>query len=57
MLVRQLLSMKSDSGKAGIEAGTIITIKPDAYETYRANPDFIQRYIFIFYLRHFIVKF
>ncbi|HIC66995.1 MAG: CBS domain-containing protein [Paracoccus sp. (in: a-proteobacteria)] len=30
MLVRQLLSMKSDSGKAGIEAGTIITIKPEA---------------------------
>ena len=30
-------------GKAGLQ---IITIKPEAYETYRANPDFIQRYVF-----------
>lgn len=30
-------------GKAGLQ---IITIKPDAYEAYRANPDFIQRYVF-----------
>lgn len=30
MLVKQLLSMKSDSGKPGIEARTIITIAPEA---------------------------
>lgn len=30
MLVNQLLSMKSTSGKAGIEAQTILTIRPDA---------------------------
>jgi cyclopropane-fatty-acyl-phospholipid synthase len=30
-------------GRAGLQ---IITIKPEAYETYRANPDFIQRYVF-----------
>lgn len=30
MLVNQLLSMKNSSGKAGLETGTIITIKPDA---------------------------
>ncbi|MDB6180543.1 CBS domain-containing protein [Paracoccus fistulariae] len=30
MLVNQMLSMKSGSGKAGIEAQTIITIAPDA---------------------------
>ena len=30
-------------GKAGLQ---IITIKPDAYQAYRANPDFIQRYVF-----------
>jgi CBS domain-containing protein len=30
MLVKQLLSMKSTSGKPGIEAQTIITMKPEA---------------------------
>lgn len=30
MLVNQLLSMKSGSGKPGIEARTIVTIRPDA---------------------------
>lgn len=30
MLVNQLLSMKSASGKPGIEAQTILTIRPDA---------------------------
>lgn len=30
MLVKQLLSLKQSSGKPGIEAATIITIKPDA---------------------------
>ena len=30
MLVNQLLSMKSTSGKPGIEAQTIVTIRPDA---------------------------
>lgn len=30
MLVKQLLSMKASSGKKGIEAATIVTIKPDA---------------------------
>lgn len=30
MLVKQLLSMKSGSGKPGIEAGSIVTIGPDA---------------------------
>ncbi|MDP2148012.1 MAG: cyclopropane-fatty-acyl-phospholipid synthase family protein [Parvibaculum sp.] len=30
-------------GKAGLQ---IITIKPEAYHSYRANPDFIQRYVF-----------
>jgi CBS domain-containing protein len=30
MLVKQLLSMKNTSGKPGIEATTIITIKPEA---------------------------
>ncbi|WP_207102213.1 CBS domain-containing protein [Paracoccus shandongensis] len=30
MLVNQLLSMKSGSGKPGIEAQTIVTIRPDA---------------------------
>ena len=30
MLVKQLLSMKSDSGKPGIAAETIVTIKPEA---------------------------
>ena len=30
-------------GRAGLQ---IITIKPEAYQTYRANPDFIQRYVF-----------
>ncbi|MDQ1899440.1 CBS domain-containing protein [Paracoccus sp. WLY502] len=30
MLVNQLLSMKSTSGKPGIEAQTILTIRPDA---------------------------
>lgn len=30
MLVNQLLSMKSASGKPGIEAQTIVTIRPDA---------------------------
>lgn len=30
MLVKQLLSLKGQSGKAGVEASTIITIKPDA---------------------------
>jgi len=29
--------------KAGLQ---IITIKPEAYENYRVNPDFIQRYVF-----------
>jgi cyclopropane-fatty-acyl-phospholipid synthase len=38
--VRQCLK---PGGKAGLQ---IITIKPDAYEAYRANPDFIQRYVF-----------
>lgn len=30
MLVNQMLSMKSNSGKPGIEAQTIVTIRPDA---------------------------
>ncbi len=30
-------------GRAGLQ---IITIKPEAYKTYRATPDFIQRYVF-----------
>lgn len=30
-------------GRAGLQ---IITIKPEAYQAYRANPDFIQRYVF-----------
>nr|WP_111297762.1 CBS domain-containing protein [Paracoccus saliphilus] len=30
MLVKQLLSMKSNSGKPGIEAGSIVTIGPNA---------------------------
>ncbi|SNR26951.1 CBS domain-containing protein [Paracoccus sediminis] len=30
MLVNQLLSMKSTSGKPGIEAQTVLTIRPDA---------------------------
>lgn len=30
-------------GRAGLQ---IITIKPEAYEAYRSNPDFIQRYVF-----------
>ncbi len=30
-------------GRAGLQ---IITIKPEAYEDYRSNPDFIQRYVF-----------
>ena len=30
MLVKQLLSMKSDTDKPWIEAGLIVTIKPDA---------------------------
>ncbi|SOE08414.1 cyclopropane-fatty-acyl-phospholipid synthase [Hoeflea halophila] len=38
--VRQCLK---PGGRAGLQ---IITIKPDAYEAYRANPDFIQRYVF-----------
>ncbi|MCY0153601.1 cyclopropane-fatty-acyl-phospholipid synthase family protein [Hoeflea alexandrii] len=38
--VRQCLK---PGGKADLQ---IITIKPDAYEAYRANPDFIQRYVF-----------
>jgi hypothetical protein len=38
--VRQCLK---PGGKAGLQ---IITIKPEAYEAYRANPDFIQRYVF-----------
>ncbi|MGJ8570893.1 MAG: class I SAM-dependent methyltransferase [Hoeflea sp.] len=38
--VRQCLK---PGGRAGLQ---IITIKPEAYETYRANPDFIQRYVF-----------
>ncbi|AKI00460.1 methyltransferase, cyclopropane fatty acid synthase [Hoeflea sp. IMCC20628] len=38
--VRQCLK---PGGKAGLQ---IITIVPSAYKTYRANPDFIQRYVF-----------
>ena len=38
--VRQCLK---PGGRAGLQ---IITIKPEAYQTYRANPDFIQRYVF-----------
>ncbi|MDF1609864.1 cyclopropane-fatty-acyl-phospholipid synthase [Hoeflea sp. YIM 152468] len=38
--VRQCLK---PGGRAGLQ---IITIKPEAYEAYRANPDFIQRYVF-----------
>lgn len=30
-------------GKAGLQ---IITIRPEAFEEYRSNPDFIQRYVF-----------
>ncbi len=30
MLVRQLLSMKQGAGKPGVQAATIVTIKPDA---------------------------
>lgn len=38
--VRQCLR---PGGRAGLQ---IITIKPEAYQAYRANPDFIQRYVF-----------
>lgn len=30
-------------GRAGLQ---VITIRPEAFEDYRANPDFIQRYVF-----------
>ena len=30
-------------GKAGLQ---IITIKPEAFDQYRSNPDFIQKYVF-----------
>jgi len=38
--IRQCLKQ---GGKAGLQ---IITIHPNAYENYRKNPDFIQRYVF-----------
>lgn len=38
--VRECLTL---GGRAGLQ---IITIKPEAYEDYRSNPDFIQRYVF-----------
>ncbi|HEV7305125.1 cyclopropane-fatty-acyl-phospholipid synthase family protein [Ensifer sp.] len=39
----QLKKCLKPGGKAGLQ---IITIKPEAYEEYRSNPDFIQKYVF-----------
>ena len=39
----QLQRCLKPGGKAGLQ---IITIKPEAYREYRANPDFIQKYVF-----------
>ncbi|CAN7506791.1 cyclopropane-fatty-acyl-phospholipid synthase [Pararhizobium sp. LjRoot255] len=39
----QLQRCLKQGGKAGLQ---IITIKPEAYREYRANPDFIQKYVF-----------
>ena len=39
----QLKRCLKPGGKAGLQ---IITIKPEAYEEYRSNPDFIQKYVF-----------
>ncbi|MEI2301096.1 cyclopropane-fatty-acyl-phospholipid synthase family protein [Ensifer sp. MJa1] len=39
----QLKHCLKPGGKAGLQ---IITIKPEAYEEYRSNPDFIQKYVF-----------
>lgn len=39
----QLQRCLKPGGKAGLQ---IITIKPESYEEYRANPDFIQKYVF-----------
>lgn len=39
----QLQRCLKPGGKAGLQ---IITIKPEAYKEYRANPDFIQKYVF-----------
>ncbi len=39
----QLQRCLKPGGKAGLQ---IITIKPEAYQEYRANPDFIQKYVF-----------
>ncbi|WP_438748368.1 class I SAM-dependent methyltransferase [Pararhizobium sp. O133] len=39
----QLQRCLKPGGKAGLQ---IITIKPEAYHEYRANPDFIQKYVF-----------
>ena len=39
----QLRKCLKPGGKAGIQ---VITIKPESYREYRANPDFIQKYVF-----------
>jgi len=39
----QLKRCLKPGGKAGLQ---IITIKPESYEEYRSNPDFIQKYVF-----------
>lgn len=39
----QLRRSLKPGGKAGLQ---IITIKPEAYQEYRSNPDFIQKYVF-----------
>jgi cyclopropane-fatty-acyl-phospholipid synthase len=39
----QLQRCLKPGGKAGLQ---IITIKPEAYQEYRDNPDFIQKYVF-----------
>ncbi len=43
LLFRNLRQCLKPGGRAGLQ---IITIKPEAYEDYRSNPDFIQRYVF-----------
>ncbi|OQP88129.1 SAM-dependent methyltransferase [Rhizobium rhizosphaerae] len=39
----QLRKCLKPGGRAGIQ---VITIKPESYRDYRANPDFIQKYVF-----------
>ncbi|OLP59886.1 cyclopropane-fatty-acyl-phospholipid synthase [Xaviernesmea oryzae] len=39
----QLSKCLKPGGRAGIQ---VITIKPESYREYRANPDFIQKYVF-----------